>query len=304
MRRILSLAGLVLFVGALLAGCSSGGKSSSATGSSASSSVAKDSAAPATTAPSASPVPGAPPAAGTPLLAAATPLLAAATPLPADRKIIQNAQFDVKVKNSDDAVAHIGQVVRASGGYVQETKQSGTQQQGRTINMTVRVPASQYGSVIDLINGLGDVTQRREWTEDVTEQYVDLEARIKTQQLHLQQLNKLYERSGSIKEMMDLEQEISRVTADLESMQGKIKVLASRVDFSTISVNLYEPGAPAPIAAPRNVWERVKLGFRSSTSGLANFTGDLAVFLAILLPVLAYVLVLGGVGYALYRLLR
>lgn len=50
--------------------------------------------------------------------------------------------------------------------------------------------------------------------------------------------------------------------------------------------------------------ERIKVGFTGSTNGLVNFTGNLAVFLAVMLPVLAYFLVIGGAGYLLYRALR
>lgn len=297
MRRMLSLIGILLILGVLFAGCGAGGGSAKKEdASTASADRAMPQGAPAQNQVA---KPEQSKSAGGSPTAAPSP-----SPVPSDRKIIQNAQFDVKIKDSDDAVAHISQAARASGGYVQETRQSGTKQQGRTVNMTLRVPAGQYGTLIDLINGLGEVTQRREWTEDVTEQYVDLEARIKTQQIHLQQLNKLYERSGSIKEMMELEQEISRITADLESMEGRIRVLSNRVGFSTLMVNLYEPGVPAPIQPPRTVWERVKQGFTGSWNGVVNFTGNLAVFLAMLIPVLAYLAVIGAVGYLIYRAIQ
>jgi hypothetical protein len=232
------------------------------------------------------------------------PLPALVTSSPVDRKIILNAQFDVKVKNGDDAVAKIGQAVRAAGGYVQESRQGGTKQEGRTINMTLRVPAGEYGRLVDLIAGLGEVAGRREWTDDVTEQFVDLEARIKTKEAHLAQLRKLYEKGGSIKEMMELEAEVNRVTAELESLQGKMRFLKDRVEYSTIIVNLYEPGAPAPIAPPKSVWERMQRGFIESWNGVVNFTGDMAVLVVSAIPVLFYLAVVAAVLYPLYRVAR
>lgn len=226
------------------------------------------------------------------------------TPTDAQRKIVLNAQFDVKVKDADTAVNRIGVSVRAAGGYVQETKVSGTRQRGRSVNMILRVPAARYGDIVDLIAGLGEVTGRREWAEDVTEQYVDLEARIRSKEAHLTRLRQLLNRSGSVKELMEVEQEIDRVTADLESLQGRMRVLANRVDFSTIVLNLYEPEAPAPIEEPGTVWERMKLAFKASADALANFTGNLAVFLASSLPVLAYLAVLAAPAYAILRAVR
>ncbi|BDG60878.1 DUF4349 domain-containing protein [Caldinitratiruptor microaerophilus] len=239
---------------------------------------------------------------------APVPLEAAATsvPTPADarRKIVLNAQFDVKVKDADEAVNRIGISVRAAGGYVQETKVSGTRQQGRSVNMSLRVPAAQYGNIVDLIIGLGEVTGRREWTEDVTEQYVDLEERIRSKEAHLTRLRQLLNRSGSVKELMEVEQEIDRVTAELESLQGRVRLLANRVDFSTIVLNLYEPQMPAPIEEPGSIWERMKLAFKASASSLANFTGNVAVVLASALPVVAYVTTLVAPAYAVFRAIR
>ncbi|MGE5675136.1 MAG: DUF4349 domain-containing protein [Mycobacterium leprae] len=218
-----------------------------------------------------------------------------------DRKIILNAQFDLKVKDVDEAVNKLGVAVRASGGYVQETKQSGTKQQGRTLNMSLRVPANQYGPITELVRSTGEITSQREWTEDVTAEFVDLEARIQSQEIHLRQLQALYDKGGSIREMMDLENEISRVTSDIESMKGRIRVLSNRVDFSTIVVNLYEPGAPTPVQPPKNVWERVKYGFVNSYHGVVNFLGNLVVFLAAALPVLVFLAIIAGIVYLIVR---
>jgi hypothetical protein len=224
--------------------------------------------------------------------------------LPADRKLILNAIFDVKVKNADEVISKLTAAVRAAGGYVQETRQQGTREQGRTVNLILRVPGGQYGAITDLVRSQGEVTQQREWTEDVTEQYVDLEERIKTKEIHLSQLQKLYDKGGSIKELMELEQEINRVTSELESMKGRMRVLANRLEFSTITVNLYEPGAPAPIEPPRTVWERTRRGFIQSWNGVINFTGDLFVFVVSALPVLIYLAVVGLILYLIGRPVR
>jgi len=221
--------------------------------------------------------------------------------LPADRKIILNASFDVKVKDSDDAINKISAAVRAAGGYVQDNRQQGTRVQGRRVNMSVRVPVGQYGAITDLVRGLGEVADQREWTEDVTAQFVDLQERIKTKEIHLSQLQKLYAQGGTIKEMMELEQEINRVTADLESMKGQMRVLSNRVDYSTIIINLYEPGVPAPIQPPKTVWERTQRGFIESWNGVVNFLGNLVVFLVSSIPVLVLLAIFSGLALLVVR---
>lgn len=297
MPRIRSGIVVLLTCMALIAGCGSGGaKDSSQSTKAGDATVATESqAAPEAAAPGNGSAEGL----NADRVAAATQTL----PLQ-DRKVILNAQVDLKVKEADGAVREISEAVRAAGGYVQENRQDGTQQQGRKVNLIVRVPSGAYGSIFELVNRLGEVTTSREWTNDVTEEYVDLDARIKTKETHLSQLQKLYAKGGSIKELMDLEQEIARVTAELESIKGRFQFLSSQVAFSTITVTLYEPGVPAPIQPPKTVWDRMKLGFATSWHGLVNWTGDLVVFLATAIPVLAAGTILGGGGYGIYRAVR
>lgn len=292
MKRTWSLVLAVLLAAALLGGCGAGKSASmKATESTASPAPAVAPAAP----PSAA-ADKASPSNSTATIPAGAPVIP-----DADRKIIQNASFDIKIKDGDAAVNKLSATVKASSGWVQDVKQSGTKASGRTINMTVRVPGSQYTAITTIIRELGDITQQHEWANDVTDQYVDLEARIKTTQTHLDQLNKLYAQGGTIKDMMEVENEVARVTADLESMKGRMRVLSNQVDFSTIVINLYEPGVPAPLDKPKTVGERISRGFTESWHGVVNFTGDLIVLVVTALPVLLYVAILGGAIYLIVR---
>lgn len=218
-----------------------------------------------------------------------------------DRKIIQNAQLDVKVKDADAAITQISQAVRAAGGYLPENRVEGTKERGRRVTISLRVSAGSFGSIITLVEGLGEVNNRREWSSDVTEEYLDLDARIKAKESHLAQLRKLQGQAGSIKELMELEQEIARVTGETESLKGRFQFLSNQVAFSTVQVNLYEPGVPTPIKNPQTLWERMSHGFISSWNGVVNFLGDLLVFVVAKLPVLLFLAVLGLIGYGVAR---
>jgi len=222
-----------------------------------------------------------------------------------DRKIIQNAEIELSVRNVDDALNAINEAVRSSGGYVQENRVSGTRESGRQVNMTLRVPAGSYGSLLDLLASLGEQIDLRQWTNDVTEEYLDLEARIETGEAHLAQLNKLYERSGSVSEMIELEREIARVTSDLESMKGRYNYLSNQVAFSTIRVNLYEPGVPAPVRDPQTLGERVRDGFLQSWHNTVAMAESLLIALVAMIPGLLFLAVLAGVvGGVIWLIVR
>lgn len=242
--------------------------------------------------------------AAAPAPAPMTPVSSTAMPETLDRKMIMNAELDLRVKDADAAIDAVAASVRQSGGYVQETRQQGTRQQGRTIHMTLRVPSGHYDSIVSRIQEVSEeVLGRREWTNDVTAEYLDLEVRIKSRETHLDQLRRLYDRGGTIKELMELEQEIARVTADLESLKGRYRYLNNQVSFSTVIARFFEPGAPAPIKTPKSVWERMKLGFVSSWNDVINFTSNAAVFLVTILPMLLYIAILGLVLLTVLRLI-
>ncbi|HEY8346456.1 MAG TPA: DUF4349 domain-containing protein, partial [Symbiobacteriaceae bacterium] len=215
-----------------------------------------------------------------------------------------HAEAELRVSDAEEALTRLTEAVKTAGGYVQETSQSGTRESGLQIRVVLRVPADQFRSVVDLLPTVGEVRHRREWTQDVTEEYVDLEARIAAKETHLEQLRKLYERSGTVQELMELEKEIARVTGELESLKGRYRALSSQVALSTITVTLTEISIGSPPPAPRNLWERMRRGFVTSWNGVINSMADLVVLLVMLVPLLLWVVILAPIGFVLYRLIR
>ena len=220
----------------------------------------------------------------------------------AGRKIIRNAQIELRVEDTDAAWARIEEAVQASGGRIQEVTITGTPTAGRRLTATIRVPSQGFAPVSALLLGLGIVSSQRQWTEDVTEQFVDFKTRITSQEIHLARLRSFYERGGSIEELVQLEREIARVTEGVEGLKGKLLVLSSQIDFSTLSVTMYEEGVPGPVHPPSSVAERIRNEFTGTIRSLVNFTGDLLVFSASAVPTVAYgVVVLGLPTFLLSR---
>jgi len=220
-----------------------------------------------------------------------------------DRKIIQNAEIELHVRDVDEALNAVHEAVRRAGGYVQGTDVSGTRESGRHVSMTLRVPAGSFTSILDVLSGLGERERLRQWTDDVTEEYLDLEARIATKEAHLAQLNKLYERSGTISEMLELEREIARVTAELESLKGRYNYLSNQVAFSTIGVNMYEPGVPMPRATPQTLGERMRDSFLYSWNATIAMAESLLIALVSIIPVLLFLVVIAAVVFILIKLI-
>lgn len=221
-----------------------------------------------------------------------------------DRKIILNAEVHIKVKDVEEAIGGLRSLASNSGGYVAHTQLSGQKTSGRRGEITMRIPSGQYEPVMQRLMEFGEVRDARDWTEDVTDQFLDLQPRIAAKEKHLEQLMALYDRGGSTEELMRLTTEIDRVQGEVDSMKGRLQYLSNQVAFSTITAQLYEDGTPMPPPPPKNVWERSVRSFKTSVSGLIEFLGDLVVLSAGLLPQIVFWGALVLITIAVLRVVR
>jgi hypothetical protein len=128
-----------------------------------------------------------------------------------------------------DAVERIGREV---GGYLSVRQDNA---------VTIRVPRDRFDDAIARVEKLGDVTHRDIKATDVTDEYVDLESRLKNAYAVRDRLKDLLTRA-QVKEALEIEKELGRVGEEIERMEGKLKLLRDQLAFSTITVTF------APIA--------------------------------------------------------
>ena len=163
----------------------------------------------------------------------------------AQRKVISSASITVEVDNVQPAINEIRSISEGLGGFVEQLSSSGNaaQQQAR---MTVRVPQDQFFTTLERIEALGEVQSQDLGSEDVSERFIDLEARLKSSVREEESLLKLLERSSQVSEILTVERELSRVRTEIEKLQGQLNFLDRRVDLATINVSLYPPGKTVP----------------------------------------------------------
>jgi Domain of unknown function (DUF4349) len=129
-----------------------------------------------------------------------------------------------------DAVEH---VARDMGGYLSSRQDA---------SITIRVPRDRFDETLTRIQKLGDVTHRDIKAQDVTDEFVDLQARLKNAYAIRDKLTDLLSKAA-VKDALEIEKELGRVTEDIERMEGKLKLLRDQIAFSTVTV------AFTPIAA-------------------------------------------------------
>ena len=158
----------------------------------------------------------------------------------AERKIISVASLSVEVEVVQEAVTQVRVIAESLGGFVEQMSTYGGAESQRA-NMTIRVPQEQFFTALDRIAILGEVQSQNVGSEDVSEQFIDLEARLRSSLREEQSLLSLLEKAEMVSEILTIERELSRVRSEIERFQGQLNFLERRVDLATISVSLFPP---------------------------------------------------------------
>jgi hypothetical protein len=161
----------------------------------------------------------------------------------ADRMLVWKAWLEMEVWNVSNAVAQATAVAQQQGGFVEQ--KSGGEEASATLRL--RVPAAKLKAAVGALEELGTVTHRNLSSEDVTEQYVDVEARLKNKIVLRDRLKQLLDKAVSVKDVLAIETELNRVQADLDSMAARLKVLKGQADLATIEVSFTRQAILGPL---------------------------------------------------------
>jgi len=164
-----------------------------------------------------------------------------------ERKIVRNANLTVEVTSPTDSQRKIVSIAESHQGFVvtSESTQRNTEDQSRpeiTVNLTVRVPATQFNAVMEEIRALGiRVSQEKVTGQDVTEEFIDLEARIKNQKALEGQFIEIMKRAGKVEDALQVQRELANVRTEIEKLEGRRRFLENQASLSTINVTLQTP---------------------------------------------------------------
>lgn len=153
----------------------------------------------------------------------------------AGRMVVYTAHVGLKVDDVDDSLDAIKLISDLHGGYI-----SGVNTRDERGSVTIRVPQSRFHDAITDLEELGEVTTRDLMGDDVTEEYVDLEAQLVSLRHQESRLFEIMEMGTTVDSVLRVERELERVRNRIESIEGRINFLDNRVDLSTITVSLRE----------------------------------------------------------------
>jgi hypothetical protein len=214
------------------------------------------------------------------------------------RRVIRTGQIAIEVEKFDAAARRLLSIAEAAGGFVADSSYA---DEGGTPRGTfvLRVPAARFGEVLRQVEGLGTVQRRQISGQDVTEEFIDLEARVRNLERQEARLLTFMDRATKIPDLMAIENEVARVRGEIERFTGRLRFLANRVDLATIQAEVSQK----PKKAPGGFWDfnrtiaRIQAAFLNTVRELLAVAEGLVAFGAAVLPLV----LLGALGWGLVR---
>jgi hypothetical protein len=162
-----------------------------------------------------------------------------------ERKIIRNADLSLEANSPDESAAKITTIAESKGGFVIESqKQSSDTKTTKTdvVTMTVRVPAAKFNESLDEIRKTGNrIIVETVKGEDVTEQFIDMEARLKAKRALEEQFLEIMKRGNTVQDALNVQRELATVRGEIEQIEGKKRFLENQAAFSTLKIRLQSP---------------------------------------------------------------
>jgi len=190
-------------------------------------------------------------------------------------QIVHTAQLTLSTKEFDKARSGMEDILKRHGGYLGQLTASAYEGTGRVLEATLRVPDDQRDAVLTELRKLGRVESESQSGEEVTQQYVDLEARLSNARNAEQRLTDLLrQRTGKLSDVLAVEVEIDKVRGEIERMEAERKTLANRVTFATVNVKLVEDYKAPLQVVPDSTLARFRNaaveGYRSMVEGVVG----------------------------------
>lgn len=159
-----------------------------------------------------------------------------------EQKIIRSAYLEYEVRQLDSSLARINRLIREQGAYISSENQY---QSGNRLyySLTLRVPAVQFDRFLEQVLQDGDIRHLKEKninSRDVTEQFIDIEARLGTQRQALQRYRELLEKAETVSDMIAVEENIRRLEAEIESQEQRLQYLSRQVEMSEVRISIYQ----------------------------------------------------------------
>jgi hypothetical protein len=206
---------------------------------------------------------------------------------PASILIVRTCQASIEVDSLGSSMTELRRIVQRVGGFVADASVQSGRNQVRSATLEVKVPAGRFDELTEALEPIGRLQFVNVGAEDVSEEFVDLTARVENgRRLEDRLVELLRTRTGKLQDVLSVERELARIREEIERMEGRLRFLKTSAQLSTLSINLFEP---PPLVASHPGHSVIAEAFKTAWR---NFVGVLAGAIASL-GFLAPIMVLG-----------
>ena len=214
-------------------------------------------------------------------------------------KIIYSASVSVETTEFDDALGKVDELVERCGGFVESSSLNGSnyysQARGyaptRSATYTLRIPSEHFNELMNSLSELGNVPYSHTYSDNITAQYYDVDARLTAYRTQETRLLEMMEQAETVSDLIEIEDRLAELRYRIESLQSTLKNWDRQVSYSTVSLTISEVTVYTPAEEPgffAELWESVKNGFYSAGELLKG----LVELLVTLLPLIVIALIL------------
>jgi len=214
-------------------------------------------------------------------------------------KLVHTLEYSLLVSDPQEAVSRIIEQANNLNGYLVESHISAHNGESNYARLVVKVPQDKMHEMSNYLESMGTVQNQSMYTEDVTTEYYDTEARIKVLQKEEERmLSFMDDESATIQDLLAIEREIAQVREKRESLQARMNVLKNQVNYAQFNIHLNS--SYDEISAPQGTVSKAKAAFIKSINSMMQLFNWLVIIFSVVLPYL----ILAGLGYGILRAVK
>ncbi|NMB35376.1 MAG: DUF4349 domain-containing protein [Firmicutes bacterium] len=222
------------------------------------------------------------------------------------RYVILHARLTLEIEEMEAVAGTIQEQVRELGGYLVSLEYYDFGDERRAGELAVRIPANKFDNFLESLDDWGEVKNPHVYSDDVTMQYIDLEARLKNLAAQEEKMRGLLDKAQTVEEILQVEKELGRIRGDLEAMTAEFKYLRESVRYSTVEIRLEEkdPRMTEVTGGFDSFWERIGCLLSLNTNRLFRGFSSLLILAIGSLPILVPLGLLAYLGWKAIQYMR
>jgi len=224
-------------------------------------------------------------------------------------KIIQTGRINMETTTFDETLSKVQNYVNSIGGYIQSSSIQGkgitadNSTSNRQGTLTFRIPQNKYPEFFTSVKSYGSITFQENIGEDVTEQYFDTEARVKSLITQEERILDILKKSDKLSDVIELEKHLSDIRYQIESLTGTLKKWDNLVNFSTITLQIQEVKEITKVAPEKSngLLQRISYALTNSIKQLGIFLQAIIVFLFTILPFILVFIIIALITFTIIK---